>query len=139
VSEHSFLIDSSVWIKFLRRGTPPNISLRIDELLSRGVVSTNGVVKLEILSGAHNEQEFQDYSARFDALHQLAIHDGTWHAAARLGHDLRRQGVACLTPDLIIAASAMEHDAVLIHADADFDRIASNSELRVESFVEGLS
>ena len=139
MSEHSFLIDSSVWIKFLRRGTPPNISLRIDELLSRGVVSTNGVLKLEILSGAHNEQEFQDYSARFDALHQLAIHDGTWHAAARLGYDLRRQGVACLTPDLIIAASAMEHDAVLIHADADFDRIASNSELRVESFVEGLS
>ena len=138
MSEHSFLIDSSAWIKFLRRGTPPNISLRIDELLSRGVVSTNGVLKLEILSGAHNQQEFQDYSARFDALHQLVIHDATWHAAAKLGYDLRRQGVPCLTPDLIIAASAIEHDAVLVHADADFDRIAANADLRVESFADAV-
>jgi len=101
-------------------------------------VSTNGVLKLEILSGAHNQQEFQDYSARFDALHQLVIHDATWHAAAKLGYDLRRQGVPCLTPDLIIAASAIEHDAVLVHADADFDRIAANADLRVESFADAV-
>lgn len=136
MSEHSFLVDSSVWIKFLRRGTPPNISARIDDLLGRGVVSTNGLLKVEILSGAHTEQEFEDYSARFDALHQLTIDDRTWRAAARLGHELRRRGLTCLTADLIIAASAMEHEAVLVHSDADFDRIAANSGLRAESLAE---
>jgi predicted nucleic acid-binding protein len=136
VSEHSFLVDSSVWIRFLRKGTPPNIRVRIDDLLKRGMVSTNGLLKVEILGGAHSEQEFEEYSARFDALHQLTIDDNTWHAAARLGYELRRRGLTCLTADLIIAASAIAHEAVLVHADADFDRIAANSELRVESFAE---
>jgi predicted nucleic acid-binding protein len=44
--------------------------------------------------------------------------------------------LTCLTADLIIAASAMEHEAVLVHSDADFDRIAANSGLRAESLAE---
>jgi predicted nucleic acid-binding protein len=112
---------------------------RVDDILERQVTATNGLITVEIVSGAKNEKEFADSSATLGALHQLSLNDRTWSRAARLGYDLRRRGLTCLTPDLIVSASAMEHDAVLIHADADFDRIASNSELRVESFVEGLS
>jgi len=32
----------------------------------------------------------------------------------------------------------MEHGAVLIHADADFDWIAANADLRVESFADAV-
>jgi hypothetical protein len=34
--------------------------------------------------------------------------------------------------------AGIEHDAVLIHADADFDRIAANADLRVESFANAV-
>jgi predicted nucleic acid-binding protein len=137
VSQHVCLLDSSIWINVLRSGSSAAVVDRVDGLLSQGVAAVNGVIKLEILSGARTEKEYRDYSARFDALRPLPVVEETWSRAARLGYELRRRGITCLTADLIIAASAMEHDAVLIHADADFDRIAGNSELRVESYAAG--
>jgi predicted nucleic acid-binding protein len=111
---------------------------RVDDLLERQVAATNGLITVEIVSGATNEKEFADSSATLGALHQLSLNDRTWSRASRLGYDLRRRGLTCLTPDLIIAASAIEHGAVLVHADADFDRIAANSGLAVESFANAV-
>jgi predicted nucleic acid-binding protein len=138
VSEHIYLVDSSVWIRLFRRSPPKNIAERVDDLLERQVAATNGLITVEIVSGATNEKEFADSSATLGALHQLSLNDRTWSRAARLGYDLRRRGLTCLTPDLIIAASAIEHGAVLVHADADFDRIAANSGLAVESFANAV-
>ena len=138
MSEHIYLVDSSVWIRLFRRSPPKNIAERVDDLLERQVAATNGLITVEIVSGATNEKEFADSSATLGALHQLSLNDRTWSRAARLGYDLRRRGLTCLTPDLIIAASAIEHGAVLVHADADFDRIAANSGLAVESFANAV-
>ena len=135
MSQHIYLLDSSIWIRVLRAALPPAMGDRVTALLGRRIVAINGVIKLEILSGARTEKEFRDYSARFDALHQFEIRAETWSRAGRLGYDLRRRGLTGSTVDLIIAASAIEHDAVLLHADADFDRIADNSGLQTESFV----
>jgi len=135
VSDHIYLVDSSVWIRLFRRSPPKDMAERVDDLLERQVAATNGLITVEIVSGATNEKEFADSSATLGALHQLSLNDRTWSRAARLGYDLRRRGLTCLTPDLIIAASAIEHGAVLVHADADFDRIAANSGLAVESFA----
>jgi len=138
VSEHIYLVDSSVWIRLFRRSPPKDMAERVDDLLERQVAATNGLITVEIVSGATNEKEFADSSATLGALHQLSLNDRTWYRAARLGYDLRRRGLTCLTPDLIIAASAIEHGAVLVHADADFDRIAANSGLAVESFANAV-
>ena len=138
MSEHIYLVDSSVWIRLFRRSPPKNMAERVDDLLERQVAATNGLITVEIVSGATNEKEFADSSATLGALHQLSLNDRTWSRAARFGYDLRRRGLTCLTPDLIIAASAIEHGAVLVHADADFDRIAANSGLAVESFANAV-
>ena len=138
MSEHIYLVDSSVWIRLFRRSPPKNMAERVDDLLERQVAATNGLITVEIVSGATNEKEFADSSATLGALHQLSLNDRTWSRAARLGYDLRRRGLTCLTPDLIIAASAIEHGAVLVHADADFDRITANSGLAVESFANAV-
>lgn len=119
-----------------RRPPHPNLASRVDEILQQGSAATNGLIKLEIISGARNDKESEDYSQALNALSQLTIDDRTWAEAARLGYRLRRQGLTVHSPDLIVAASAMEHGAILVHADADFDRIAANSRLRVESFAE---
>lgn len=111
---------------------------RVDEILQQGSAATNGLIRLEIVSGARNEREFEDYSETLNALIQLAIDDRTWAQAARLGYRLRRQGLTVHSPDLIVAACALEHAAVLVHADADFDRIAANSGLAVESFADAV-
>jgi len=106
----------------------------VDGLLGK-TAATNGIVKVEIATGARTEAEFQDNRETLDALINLSMGERTWALASRVGFELRRQGVTVSLPDLIIAASAIEHDAVLIHADADFDRIAAHSDLKVESFA----
>jgi predicted nucleic acid-binding protein len=136
VTEHLHLIDSSIWVKLFRRGPDPNLAARVDELLTDRRVATNGLIQLEVVSGSRNETQFADFSSVLAALVQLAIDDATWSLACRLGYELRRQGFLVGSPDLIIAASAIAHDAVLLHADSDFDRIAANTKLLVESYAQ---
>lgn len=50
--------------------------------------------------------------------------------------ELRRQGSIFPGADVIIAQAAVGHRAILLHADADFDRIAQYQPLQVESYVE---
>ncbi len=135
VSKHAHLIDSSIWIRLFRRSPQPALAARVREILDARTAATLGIIRVEILSAAKNDGEFLDYSHTLGQLIQLPITEETYLRAARLGYRLRRVGVSSSTPDLIIAASAREHEAVLIHADSDFDRIAESSDLRVESYA----
>ena len=104
-------------------------------MLQERTAATNGIVKVEILSGARDGQQFRDYAETLGSIHQLPVDEDTWLLAARLGYGLRRTGIVVSTPDLVIAASAIQSEAVLVHADSDFDRIAESSDLRVESYA----
>jgi len=54
----------------------------------------------------------------------LAVYD----QAARLYWGLRRQGVTIRsTVDILIALTALTHDAWLLHDDRDFDQIAAHT------------
>ena len=99
-------------------------------------VATNDVIRVEMLVGCRTPQEYAINDQRFRGLNQLAIARDIWDAAAGLGFALRRRGVTTAFPDLLIAASALQHSAIVVHADADFDLIAQHSDLRVESYVE---
>jgi hypothetical protein len=138
VSKHLFLLDSSVWIRVFRRPPDRRIEQRVREVVRGRSAASNGVIRIELAAGAKSEREYLDTCETVDALTELPLRSTTVERACRLGYDLRRKGITASTPDLIIAASAMEHDAVLVHADADFDRIAANADLRVESFANAV-
>jgi predicted nucleic acid-binding protein len=89
-----------------------------------------------MLVGCRTPQEYAVNDQRFRGLIQLPIEPFVWEAAAGLGYALRRRGVTTALPDLLVAASALEHDAIVVHADADFDKIAEHSDLRVESYAQ---
>lgn len=135
MTDHVFLVDSSIWIRLIRLSPAPVLLARIDSLLTSKRVAVNGQIRLEVLSGAPNEARFAQYDRTFGGLIQLSIRDDTWNRAARMGYELRRSGLTVNAPDLIIAASAVEHNAILIHADSDFDHIADHTDLRVESYT----
>ncbi len=135
MSNHLFLADSSIWICLSRPAAPSRLVARVAELIAANVVAFDLIVCLEVLVGSRDDGEFARNEEDFQGLIELPVLTSTWNSSARLGFDLRRKGVSVSIPDLLIAGSAIEHSAVLIHADSDFDRIAANSDLLVESYA----
>jgi predicted nucleic acid-binding protein len=129
------LIDSSVWIKVFRRRSDASLGSTVASLISTGDAAINGVIFVELLVGARDTQSLANSRDNLLGIPELPMFWQTWEIAAELGFRLRRLGLTVETPDVLIAASAIEHDVVLMHADSDFDRIAQHTELKVESYV----
>jgi predicted nucleic acid-binding protein len=134
----TYLVDTSVWISVLRPRPIQPLRNRIDELFQGDAIATTGMIRLELLSGAKTAPEFGKLAFVTEMVHQLPATDSTWTRAAELAFALRRRGLTLGSADILIAAVAIENDAVLLHADAHFEHIAQHSELKTESYVEYL-
>lgn len=130
-----YLLDSSIWITVLRRNPPQAIAHRFNDLMGSSRAVINEVVRLEILMGYGTEAELNRVQGRLAGMPLFRLAESTWALAARLNLQLRSAGVTTSLPDFLIAATAIENSAVLVHMDSDFDRIARHSILKVESFV----
>lgn len=132
------LVDSSVWIPIYGRQPPAILLDRIEDLVRSNTAAVNEQIELEILIAHKRQDDFDRMRGALKALVRLPIVSKAWDGAARLGFDLRRKGLAVVTPDLLIAASALEHGAILLHADSDFDLIARHAPLAVESYLHAI-
>jgi predicted nucleic acid-binding protein len=127
------LVDSSAWIEFQRAtGSPAHLRLRTaieaDEQLA-----ITGVVILEILAGARDENQARDLRRLLDRCSFLALEEPSDHeAAAALYRACRRGGKTIRRlPDCLIAAVAIRTGAELLHQDGDFDAIALHAPLTI--------
>jgi predicted nucleic acid-binding protein len=136
VSSHLFVLDTTAWVRLNRRNPPEPLASRCNELVLANLVAYNQVIRLEVLVGCRDASEYKRNDDDFAGLLHLPVDQSTWDLACQLGFDLRRGGETASVPDLVIAASALEHDAIVLHVDRDFDRIAANFDLRVESYAE---
>ena len=131
-----FLVDTSAWILALRKSYLPVVKDRIDHLLKEDTVLTTGIIKLELLGGVKTQKEFNRLKSRLDVLEEVQMDESLLNSAYTFAFDLRRAGLTIPSTDILIAACAMEAQAILIHADAHFDLIAGQFPLCVESFVQ---
>jgi predicted nucleic acid-binding protein len=129
------LIDSSIWIPAMRPRGNANFLAVTRDLIERELAAINGTILLELLVRARDPEQFAALREHLGGIRNLATTQLTWDIAAELGFRLYRAGFPTAVPDLTIAASAIEHGVVLVHADSDFDRIAQHSDLKVESYV----
>lgn len=129
------LIDTSVWLFALKKNFNPAIKERVDLMLIESDVAINGMIKLELLGGAKTEQEYNRLKNRLDALHYIEASQTLWDASSKLAFDLKRKGITLPYSDIFIAASALQENAVLLHADSHFDDIAKHAGLKVESLA----
>jgi len=130
-----YLVDSSAWILALRKNFQENAKTRIDELLRYHLVFTTDMIKLELLSGTKTEKEFDRLAMRLGGLIDIEADHPIWLRAFKLGFDLRRKGLTIPHTDILIAACALQKDAIVLHADAHFDLISEKMPLRVESLI----
>ena len=122
-----YLIDTSVWIDFIRGKT----SLAVEQL--RAILTTeqtagiSPVIYQEILQGALHEQDFQslaDYLISQTFFYPKHAAE-TYRHAAYLYFSCRRKGITIRsTIDCLIAQTAIERNLILLHSDKDFLRIA---------------
>lgn len=62
----------------------------------------------------------------------------TFVRAAEIYRALRRRGVTVRRPiDCLIAATAIEHDVLLLHNDRDFDPVEKHAGLRILHAARG--
>lgn len=126
------LVDSSVWIAYLRgRGGPATD--RLHQLITERGAATTDVVLLEVLAGTTSEDDAGQL-ARFLAGAHLLRQESPLDVerAASLYRACRRAGE---TPrslnDCVIAAVAIRHAVPVLHQDRDFTVLAEHTGLRV--------
>jgi predicted nucleic acid-binding protein len=127
------IVDTSVWIDVLNEVEMPAASVCID-LLRRGEpVGLTDVIFTEILQGLRTsaEAEMVERQLRSFPILQLQSLDD-FAFAADLYRTARRKGVTIRkTLDCLIAAPCIQTGAALLHADQDFDLLASCTPLRI--------
>lgn len=125
------LVDSSVWIDYLR-GVATNQTDRLDDMLGVEPLAVGDLILTEVLQGTTTEREFKTVLRLLECLdvvplggHAVAIQ------AARNYRALRTKGVTVRkTIDCIIATRCIMDGMMLLHQDRDFDPFIAHLGLR---------
>ena len=122
------LVDTSVWIDFLR-GSPSAQVAALEALLEGDdLVGTAPIILQEVLQGADSPARFEQWRREFSGLMcYLPLDPIDSHVeAARLYAACRRAGKTPRSSnDCLIARIALEHDLTLLEDDRDFEAIAA--------------
>ncbi len=119
----SHLADTSV----LARAGKPAVSARLDSMVDAGVIATCTIVELEVLTAARSKTEYRSLADWLrEGCDLVPIEQSTLDRAVEvqraLSEGARHRGVS--VPDLLIAAAAERAGLIVLHYDADFERIA---------------
>ncbi len=127
------VIDTSVWVAVLNQHETPQ-ARRCIELIEAGApVGLTDIVFTEVLQGLRTDREValvERHLRLFPILRLESLDD--FALAAALYRRARRAGVTVRkTLDCLIAASCVRANAPILHADSDFDLLASCTPLQV--------
>jgi predicted nucleic acid-binding protein len=124
-----FLVDTSAWIEFFRKGSQvdPGSIVDLDE-----IVTCLPVIQ-EVLQGFQDERAFRiaSESMRGFPIVELPMPAELFDEAVNLYRSARRLGLTVRPGvDCIIAACAIRHGLTVLHHGRDFDHLAKVSSLR---------
>ena len=127
------LVDTSVWIDFLK-GTGSAERRKLHELIEdEQDVSIAGLILTEILQGiTANDQFFKtrDYFMEFPIFEPKVA--ATYVSAAFTYGECRKKGKTVRsTVDCVIAAICLENDLTILHKDRDYNIIEECAGLKV--------
>jgi len=126
------LVDTSVWIDFFAGRDTPQTRFFKDAVREGADVALTGVILAEILQGIPSDSEFARLREALSSFRMLQPASGeTYVQAAKLYRAGRKRGVTIRSlVDCLIAAIAMEHGAVILHKDRDYERLSEYAPLK---------
>lgn len=126
------LVDTSVWIDFLRGTNSPQRRLLHRLIEDEEDICLTEIILTEILQGIKEDKDFKrvkDHLQEFPIYQPKGI--DTYLNAAGIYRECRKKGKTVRkTVDCIIAAVCMENNLLLLHKDSDFNQIAACMPLR---------
>ena len=132
------LIDTSVLIEFINRtGSPADLT--VEQLINNNAdIALADIVLTEVLQGIREDREHRAVQLSLLSFNTLSLAGKqSYIDAADLYRACRKKGFTVRrTVDLLIAQTALEHDAELLHNDRDFDVLAKVCGLKICPFYE---
>ncbi len=127
------VVDTSVWIDVLNDVDSPHASRCVELLRGGAPLALTDVIFTEILQGFRDEREARLVEKHLRAFPVLRLEDlDDFALAADLYRSARRAGVTIRkTLDCLIAAPCVRAGVPILHADDDFDRLASCTDLEI--------
>jgi predicted nucleic acid-binding protein len=119
------LLDSSVWID-AQRGNMTDAVRFVESREDSEEIATTGIVFQEVLQGIRSQAQYERMrQALWSTLILEPRELSTYDIAAQLYRSARVAGLTIRKPnDCLIAAIALEHGALLVHNDRDFQALA---------------
>lgn len=121
------LVDTSVWIDFLSGRATRAVDHFRERLEARETFALTDLIYLEVLQGLRDPEVVKKVSTYLRGQLFLAPRRGlqSYDAAAELYRRCRVAGVTVRsTIDCLVAQIAIEYEAILLHSDRDYERIA---------------
>jgi predicted nucleic acid-binding protein len=115
------LIDSTVWIDFLR-GRENEVTAKLEKCIrDRDDLYCCGFIVTEVLQGIREEKEYAETRKRFAELLYLPDDRSTFELGATIYRELRRKGVTIRNSiDCLIAAVVVQNGVSFLENDRDF-------------------
>lgn len=134
-----YLVDTSVWVEFVRGRETAATSL-LEQLLQNPLaVGINDLIYMEVLQGARGPEAFDTLQAYFSGQRFYDFRDSrqAHESAARIYCEGRRRGITLRSSlDCLVAQSAIEHELILLHQDRDYLHMAALvPELKQQHFL----
>ncbi len=107
------LIDSSVWITYLRPKPAPRIVQAVRDALEAGEAAVATPIVIEVLNGIRDPLEYEARETDFRALPRIEVDGEAGYIAARIGKALAEAGKMGKTVDLMLAGAAIRASAEL--------------------------
>jgi predicted nucleic acid-binding protein len=127
------VVDTSVWVDFFQDNGTWQVEHLAGLITDDEPVALTDIVLTEILQGLRDDREARRVERRllaFDVLRLEALDD--FRRAASLYRRARTRGLTIRrTLDCLIASVCVRDDAPILHADTDFDHLATCTDLRV--------
>jgi predicted nucleic acid-binding protein len=122
MATNRLLPDTCAWIDFFR-GKRTTLANALEQTLLSGEVLTCGVILFELLQGIKSPGEEELVQNALLALPHLEMNRDLWIKAGKLSSLLRTKGQILPLSDIIIAATALEHNCAVLTVDRHFEAV----------------
>lgn len=118
------LIDSTVWIDYLKNAKTRQTDLLEKLILNGDDLCICGFVFTEVLQGIRDEKQYLRVKQSLDNLLYLEVDKTTFELGATIYRELRKQGITIINSiDCLIAATVIQNGVYLLDKDRDYEHI----------------